>query len=138
MNDKKIEKIPEQKISNIVEFGKDGNILIVETVGSFRNLMNFLNKPRNKTRYITKKYIDVSGKEAEKTITEVQAIYYPFEDSPEFELIKSQAVKLILEEKEVDLTSNNLIKFFNREPHTFGKIQKFIKEGFEEMGFQKD
>ena len=34
------EPIEEKKVSNIVNYGKDGDIIAVETVGTFRNMMN--------------------------------------------------------------------------------------------------
>ncbi|MDD7410133.1 hypothetical protein [Fusobacterium gastrosuis] len=135
MEEKKIEPIQENKISNIVEFGKDGNKLIVETVGTFRNLMNFLHKPTTKKRIIEETYTDNSGKQQKREIVEIQNIYYLFEETKEFELIQAQTVKIILEEKEVDLTANNLLKFFDREPYTFKKIMDTIEKSYVDMGF---
>lgn len=135
MSEKTINPIPENKISNIVEFGKDGNRLVIETVGSFRNLMNFLHKPMTKKRIIEEAYIDNLGKQQKREIVEIQNIYYPFEETKEFELIQAQTVKIILEEKEVDLTANNLLKFFDREPYTFKKIIDTIEKSYVDMGF---
>lgn len=135
MSEKTINPIPENKISNIVEFGKDGNKLVIETVGSFRNLMNFLHRPMTKKRIIEETYIDNLGKQQKREIVEIQNIYYPFEETKEFELIQAQTVKIILEEKEVDLTANNLLKFFNREPYTFKKIMDTIEKSYVDMGF---
>lgn len=135
MSEKTINPIPENKISNIVEFGKDGNKLVIETVGSFRNLMNFLHKPTTKKRIIEEAYIDNLGKQQKREIVEIQNIYYPFEETKEFELIQAQTVKIILEEKEVDLTANNLLKFFDREPYTFKKIMDTIEKSYVDMGF---
>ncbi len=135
MSEKTINSIPENKISNIVEFGKDGNKLVIETVGSFRNLMNFLHKPTTKKRIIEEAYIDNLGKQQKREIVEIQNIYYPFEETKEFELIQAQTVKIILEEKEVDLTANNLLKFFDREPYTFKKIMDTIEKSYVDMGF---
>lgn len=134
---KKIEAIPERKVTNIIEFGKDGNMVVVETVGRFRNLMNLIHKPRVKERYIEEKYIDREGKEQKREIKEIQNIYYSFEESPEFELILSQTQKIILENKEVDTTANNLIKFFDREPQMYQKIQRAIMDNSGDMGFEK-
>lgn len=135
MSEKTINPIPENKISNIVEFGKDGNKLIVETVGTFRNLMNFLHKPTTKKRIMEESYTDNLGKQQKREIVEIQNIYYPFEETKEFELIQAQTVKIILEEKEVDLTANNLLKFFDREPYTFKKIMDTIEKSYVDMGF---
>lgn len=135
MSEKTINPIPENKISNIVEFGKDGNRLVIETVGSFRNLMNFLHKPTTKKRIIEENYTDNLGKQQKREIVEIQNIYYPFEETKEFELIQAQTVKIILEEKEVDLTANNLLKFFDREPYTFKKIMDTIEKSYVDMGF---
>lgn len=135
MSEKTINPIPENKISNIVEFGKDGNRLVIETVGSFRNLMNFLHKPTTKKRIMEETYTDNLGKQQKREIVEIQNIYYPFEETKEFELIQAQTVKIILEEKEVDLTANNLLKFFDREPYTFKKIMDTIEKSYVDMGF---
>nr|WP_293993763.1 hypothetical protein [uncultured Fusobacterium sp.] len=135
MVEKTINPIPENKISNIVEFGKDGNRLVIETVGSFRNLMNFLHKPTTKKRIMEETYTDNLGKQQKREIVEIQNIYYPFEETKEFELIQAQTVKIILEEKEVDLTANNLLKFFDREPYTFKKIMDTIEKSYVDMGF---
>lgn len=137
MDDKKIEIIPENKISNIVEFGKDGNKLVIETIGSFRNLMNYMHKPITKKRIIEETYTDNLGKSQKREIVEVQNIFYKFEETKEFELIQAQTIKLILEEKEVDITANNLLKFFDREPHTYAKIMESIERGYIDMGFLK-
>lgn len=134
--DEKIKPIPEGKISDIVEFGEDKNRIVIESVGSFRNLMNYSNKPRIKERYIVEKYIDDAGKEQEKQIREVEDIYYQFEDTPEFELVKAQTVKLILEGEEVDVTTNNIIKFFNRRPKVFRTVMGKIMESLKNETFQ--
>lgn len=137
MSEKTINPIPENKISSIVEFGKDGNRLVVETVGSFRNLMNYLHKPMTKKRIIEETYTDNLGKQQKREIIEIQNIYYSFEETKEFELIQAQTVKIILEEKEVDLTANNLLKFFDREPYTFKKIMDTIEKSYVDMGFMR-
>ena len=45
--------IEEKKVSNIVNYGKDGDIIAVETVGTFRNMMNYYNKPRETVRVLS-------------------------------------------------------------------------------------
>ena len=97
--------------------------------------MNFLHKPTTKKRIIEEAYIDNLGKQQKREIVEIQNIYYPFEETKEFELIQAQTVKIILEEKEVDLTANNLLKFFDREPYTFKKIMDTIEKSYVDMGF---
>ena len=47
------EPIEEKKVSYIVNYGKDGDIIAVETVGTFRNMMNFYNKPRETVRVLS-------------------------------------------------------------------------------------
>lgn len=133
--DKKIDPIAESKVSDIQEFGKTGNILVLETIGTFRNMMNLIHKPREKERYIEEKYLDGNGEEKKREIRERQAIYYPFEESPEFEFMLAQAVKLQLEGKEVDLTANNLVKFFNREPQEYRNVQRALNKHASDMGF---
>ena len=107
------EPIEEKKVSNIVNYGKDGDIIAVETVGTFRNMMNYYNKPR-----------------------ETVMIHFSFEEMPEFELILAQTLKITLENKEVDKTAENLMKFFDKEPYTFQKILDEIKKNSENRGFK--
>ena len=90
------EPIEEKKVSNIVNYGKDGDIIAVETVGTFRNMMNYYNKPRETVRVL-------SDAKAFETVK----IHYSFEEMPEFELILAQTLKITLENKEVDKTAEN-------------------------------
>ena len=117
--------IEEKKVSNIVNYGKDGDIIAVETVGTFRNMMNFYNKPRETVRVL-------SDAKAFETVK----IHYTFEEMPEFELILAQTLKITLENKEVDKTAENLMKFFDKEPHTFQKILDEIMKNSENRGFK--
>ena len=119
------EPIEEKKVSNIVNYGKDGDIIAVETVGTFRNMMNYYNKPRETVRVL-------SGAKAFETVK----IHYSFEEMPEFELILAQTLKITLENKEVDKTAENLMKFFDKEPYTFQKILDEIKKNSENRGFK--
>ena len=117
--------IEEKKVSNIVNYGKDGDIIAVETVGIFRNMMNYYNKPRETVRVL-------SDAKAFETVK----IHYSFEEMPEFELILAQTLKINLENKEVDKTAENLMKFFDKEPYTFQKILDEIKKNSENRGFK--
>ncbi|ERT47653.1 hypothetical protein ABVN58_05625 [Fusobacterium polymorphum] len=117
--------IEEKKVSNIVNYGKDGDIIAVETVGTFRNMMNYYNKPRETVRVL-------SDAKAFETVK----IHYSFEEMPEFELILAQTLKINLENKEVDKTAENLMKFFDKEPYTFQKILDEIKKNSENRGFK--
>lgn len=117
--------IEEKKVSNIVNYGKDGDIIAVETVGTFRNMMNYYNKPRETVRVL-------SDAKAFETVK----IHYTFEEMPEFELILAQTLKITLENKEVDKTAENLMKFFDKEPYTFQKILDEIKKNSENRGFK--
>nr|DAN32600.1 MAG TPA: hypothetical protein [Caudoviricetes sp.] len=117
--------IGEKKVSNIVNYGKDGDIIAVETVGTFRNMMNYYNKPRETIRVL-------SDAKAFETVK----IHYSFEEMPEFELILAQTLKITLENKEVDKTAENLMKFFDKEPYTFQKILDEIKKNSENRGFK--
>ena len=119
------EPIEEKKVSNIVNYGKDGDIIAVETVGTFRNMMNYYNKPRESVRVL-------SDAKAFETVK----IHYSFEEMPEFELILAQTLKITLENKEVDKTAENLMKFFDKEPYTFQKILDEIKKNSENRGFK--
>lgn len=119
------EPIEEKKVSNIINYGKDGDIIAVETVGTFRNMMNFYNKPRETVRVL-------SDAKAFETIK----IHYTFEEMPEFELLLAQTLKITLENKEVDKTAENLMKFFDKEPHTFQKILDEIMKNSENRGFK--
>ena len=117
--------IEEKKVSNIVNQGKDGDIIAVETVGTFRNMMNYYNKPRETVRVL-------SDAKAFETVK----IHYSFEEMPEFELILAQTLKITLENKEVDKTAENLMKFFDKEPYTFQKILDEIMKNSENRGFK--
>ena len=117
--------IEEKKVSNIINYGKDGDIIAVETVGTFRNMMNYYNKPRETVRVL-------SDTKAFETVK----IHYSFEEMPEFELILAQTLKITLENKEVDKTAENLMKFFDKEPHTFQKILDEIMKNSENRGFK--
>ena len=119
------EPIEEKKVSNIVNYRKDGDIIAVETVGTFRNMMNYYNKPRETVRVL-------SDAKAFETVK----IHYSFEEMPEFELILAQTLKITLENKEVDKTAENLMKFFDKEPYTFQKILDEIKKNSENRGFK--
>ena len=119
------EPIEEKKVSYIVNYGKDGDIIAVETVGTFRNMMNFYNKPRETVRVL-------SDAKAFETVK----IHYTFEEMPEFELLLAQTLKITLENKEVDKTAENLMKFFDKEPHTFQKILDEIMKTSENRGFK--
>jgi hypothetical protein len=119
------EPIEEKKVSYIVNYGKDGDIIAVETVGTFRNMMNFYNKPRETVRVL-------SDAKAFETVK----IHYTFEEMPEFELLLAQTLKITLENKEVDKTAENLMKFFDKEPHTFQKILDEIMKNSENRGFK--
>ena len=119
------EPIEEKKVSYIVNYGKDGDIIAVETVGTFRNMMNFYNKPRETVR-------GLSDAKAFETVK----IHYTFEEMPEFELLLAQTLKITLENKEVDKTAENLMKFFDKEPHTFQKILDEIMKNSENRGFK--
>ena len=119
------EPIEEKKVSYIVNYGKDGDIIPVETVGTIRNMMNFYNKPRETVRVL-------SDAKAFETVK----IHYTFEEMPEFELLLAQTLKITLENKEVDKTAENLMKFFDKEPHTFQKILDEIMRNSENRGFK--
>ena len=119
------EPIREKKVSNVVNYGKDGDIIAVETVGTFRNMMNYYNKPRETVRVL-------SDARAFETVK----IHYSFEEMPEFELILAQTLKITLENKEMDKTAENLMKFFDKEPYIFQKILDEIKKNSENRGFK--
>ena len=119
------EPIREKKVSNVVNYGKDGDIIAVETVGTFRNMMNYYNKPRETVRVL-------SDAKAFETVK----IHYSFEEMPEFELILAQTLKITLENKEMDKTAENLMKFFDKEPYIFQKILDEIKKNSENRGFK--
>ena len=119
------ETIEEKKVSYIVNYGKDGDIIAVETVGTFRKMKNFYNKPLEPVRVL-------SDAKAFETVK----IHYTFEEMPEFELLLAQTLKITLENKEVDKTAENLMKFFDKEPHTFQKILDEIMKNSENRGFK--
>ena len=119
------EPIEEKRVSNVINYGKDGDIIAIETVGTFRNMMNYYNKPRETVRVL-------SDAKAFETVK----IHYSFEEMPEFKLLLAQTLKITLENKEVDKTAENLMKFFDKEPHTFQKILDEIMKNSENRGFK--
>ena len=82
--EKEITPIPELKVSEVLTFTDKKDKITVETVGSYRNLFNYINTPKYKTRYLD-----------ENTYERIN-INYRLEDNPEIELF-SEVLKKILD-----------------------------------------
>ena len=102
--EKEITPIPELKVK-----------ITVETVGSYRNLFNYINTPKYKTRYLD-----------ENTYERIN-INYRLEDNPEIELLKMQTISIVIDDKEIkDITLDSIVEFFGRNPQLFSEVLKKI------------
>ncbi|WP_068449148.1 hypothetical protein [Caviibacter abscessus] len=118
-----IEPIPEGKVSEILTFSNGNDSITIETVASFRNFFNYLNTPTTKLRVL------------DNEIYEYITINYRLEDSPAFELIKSQTIKIIIDNKQVsDVTLDSLVEFFSRNPQSFKQIIEKINTNSQGRG----
>lgn len=116
--------IPEQKITDIKTFGSSDYCIVVEMVGKFRNMWNYLNKKMHIRRI----------KEDSKDL-EVIPIEFELGESREFELLQSQLIKIIIEGVEVEKTQENLLKFADKKGTDFLEAMLgLIEENLEEMG----
>lgn len=113
----KITPLEEKKVTDIVTFSDGTDKIVIETVANFRNIYNYLATPLYKKRVL------------ENDIFEIIPINYRLDDSPQFELIKNQTLKLIIDNKEcTEITLDNLVEFFSRNAKLFGQIIEKINE----------
>ena len=113
--EKEISPIPELKVSEVLTFTDKKDKITVETVGSYRNLFNYINTPKYKTRYLD-----------ENTYERIN-INYRLEDNPEIELLKMQTISIVIDDKEIkDITLDSIVEFFGRNPQLFSEVLKKI------------
>ena len=112
------ESIKDKSATKVVTYGANGDFIVVELVASFRNLYNYLNKPRHKYRYHN-----------QGSITERIAVFYDLEESHDFELLYNQTIKITLDNKEADKTIDNFITFLDRQGAVFKKaLEELLNE----------
>ena len=113
--EKEITPIPELKVIEVLTFTDTKDKITVETVGSYRNLFNYINTPKYKTRYLD-----------ENTYERIN-INYRLEDNPEIELLKMQTISIVIDDKEIkDITLDSIVEFFGRNPQLFSEVLKKI------------
>ena len=95
--------IPEQKITDIRTYGSDKDYIVVELVGKYRNMWNYLTKPEVIRRI----------KENSKDI-EIIPIEYSFTESKEVEFLFSQLKEIFLDGISTEVSMENLQKFADR------------------------
>ncbi|MDR2878490.1 MAG: hypothetical protein LBV03_01035 [Fusobacteriales bacterium] len=111
-------KIRDKPATKVLTYGAEGDFIVVELAASFRNLYNYLNKPRHKYRYHN-----------QGSITERISIFYELEESHDFELLYNQTLKITLDNKESDKTTDNFIIFLNRQGAVFKKaLEELLEE----------
>ena len=116
--------IPEQKITDIRTYGSSDYCIVVEMVGTFRNMWNYLNKKMHIRR------IKEDGKDLE-----IVPIEFELGESREFELLQSQLIKIVIEGVEVEKTQENLLKFADKKGTDFLEAMLgLLEENLEEMG----
>ena len=103
--------IPEQKITNIKTYGTKTDKLIVELVGKYRNIWNYLTKPDVIRRV----------KENSKDI-EVIPIEYSFMESKEIEFLFSQLKEIYLDGVSTEISMENLNKFGDRHGEILNEV----------------
>lgn len=112
------EAIKDKSATKVLTYGENGDFIVVELVATFRNLYNYLNKPRHKYRYHN-----------QGSITERIAVFYDLEESHDFELLYNQTIKITLDNKEVDKTIDNFITFLDRQGTVFKKaLEELLNE----------
>lgn len=102
--------IPEQKITDIRTYGSDKDYIVVELVGKYRNMWNYLTKPEVIRRI----------KEGSKDI-EVIPIEYSFTESKETEFLFSQINEIFLDGVSTEVSMENLQKFSDRHGEILNK-----------------
>ncbi len=103
--------IPEQKITNIKTYGTKIDKLVVELVGKYRNIWNYLTKPDVIRRI----------KENSKDI-EVIPIEYSFMESKEIEFLFSQVKEIYLDGVNTEVSMENLNKFGDRHGEILSEV----------------
>ena len=102
--------IPEQKITDIRTYGSDKDYIVVELVGKYRNMWNYLTKPE-KIRRIKEDIKDI----------EIIPIEYSFTESKEVEFLFSQLNEIFLDGVSAEVSMENLQKFSDRHGEILNK-----------------
>lgn len=123
-----IEPIDNEGSTSILPFGSNINNIVVETVASFENMMNYRN---TKVEYTNFSY----GENGIMSGMSIQPIHYDFKNSKEFKLLFKQTIKIIVDGKQTDLTEDNFMKVLDREHDVFEKALLKILEASDKVGF---
>ena len=115
--------IPEQKITDIRTYGSDKDYIVVELVGKYRNMWNYLTKPEVIRRI----------KEDSKDI-EIIPIEYNFTESKEVEFLFSQLNEIFLDGVSTKVSIENLQKFSDRHGEILSKAMlELMSENIEQL-----
>ena len=115
--------IPEQKITDIRTYGSDKDYIVVELVGKYRNMWNYLTKPDVIRRI----------KEDSKDI-EIIPIEYNFTESKEVEFLFSQLNEIFLDGVSTKVSMENLQKFSDRHGEILSKAMlELMSENIEQL-----
>ena len=115
--------IPEQKIKDIRTYGSDKDYIVVELVGKYRNMWNYLTKPEVIRRI----------KEDSKDI-EIIPIEYNFTESKEVEFLFSQLNEIFLDGVSTKVSMENLQKFSDRHGEILSKAMlELMSENIEQL-----
>ena len=115
--------IPEQKITDIRTYGSDKDYIVVELVGKYRNMWNYLTKPEVIRRI----------KEDSKDI-EIIPIEYNFTESKEVEFLFSQLNEIFLDGVSTKVSMENLQKFSDRHGEILSKAMlELMSENIEQL-----
>lgn len=116
------EKINDGETTFVVSYGSKTNCLVVETVASFINMMNYLNSSNAITRF------------GEKGIESIPQ-NFEFDKCREYKLVYSQVIKIILDGKETSKTEQNFNDVINREKNIFKEALTAILKRSDDVGF---
>ena len=115
--------IPEQKITDIRTYGSDKDYIVVELVGKYRNMWN----------YLTKSEVIRRIKEDSKDI-EIIPIEYNFTESKEVEFLFSQLNEIFLDGVSTKVSMENLQKFSDRHGEILSKAMlELMSENIEQL-----
>ena len=115
--------IPEQKITDIRTYRSDKDYIVVELVGKYRNMWNYLTKPEVIRRI----------KEDSKDI-EIIPIEYNFTESKEVEFLFSQLNEIFLDGVSTKVSMENLQKFSDRHGEILSKAMlELMSENIEQL-----
>lgn len=117
-----MKKVPDRETTSVVSYGTKENTLVVETVGSFINMMNYINSTNTIIRFIN------GG-------VEQVPMNFEFDKSREYKLVYSQVIKIVLDGKECEKTEKELQRVLDIEKDIFSQILKDILEKSDGVGF---